>query len=92
MPENIIIKQDYFTNIKIAIDGINEYFSSQFKVKNFPALDGEFVVESTIERIMSRLDCVDPTWLDDQNKVNDIIQTISENIKNIDPVDGVYKF
>ena len=90
MPENIIIKQDYFTNIKIAIDGINEYFSSQFKVKNFPALDGEFVVESTIERIMSRLDCVDPTWLDDQNKVNDIIQTISENIKNIDPVDGVY--
>lgn len=91
MSENIIIKQAYFTNIKIAIDSINEYFSSQFKTKNFPDLDGDFVLESTIERIISRLNSVDPTWIDDPNKLNDILSTVSENIKNINPVDGVYQ-
>ena len=91
MSEHIIIKQDYFNNIKVAIDSLNEFFTSGFKVKNFPAIDGDFVLEPTIERIISRLNCVDPTWMEDPNKMNDVINMISENLKNIDPVDGVYQ-
>lgn len=90
MAENIIIKQEYFDNIKTAIDGLNEFFTSGFKVKNFPSVDGDVQLESTLERIVSRLDGVDPTWMEDPNKVNDIIQTISDNLKNINPADGVY--
>lgn len=90
MAENIIIKQEYFDNIKTAINGLNEFFTSGFKVKNFPSVDGDVQLESTLERIVSRLDGVDPTWMEDPNKVNDIIQTISDNLKNINPADGVY--
>lgn len=90
MAENIIIKQEYFTNIQTAINSLNEFFTSGFKTKNFPVLDGDYQLEPTIERIISRLNGVDPTWLEDSNKVNDIIKTIGENISNINPVDGVY--
>lgn len=90
MAENIIIKQEYFDNIKTAIDGLNEFFTSGFKVKNFPSVDGDVQLESTLERIVSRLDGVDPTWMEDPNMVNDVIQTISDNLKNINPADGVY--
>lgn len=90
MSENIIIKQEYFTNIQTAINSLNDFFTSGFKNKNFPVLDGDYQLEPTIERIVSRLNGVDPTWMEDSNKVHDIVETISDNLKNIDPVDGVY--
>lgn len=88
---NIIIKQSYFTNIQTAINSLNEFCSSGFKVKNFPVLDGDFQLDPMLERILSRLDSVDPTWLEDEGKLNGIIEMINENIANIDPVDGVYE-
>lgn len=88
---NIIIKQSYFTNIQTAINSLNEFCSSGFKVKNFPVLDGDFQLDPMLERIISRLDGVDPTWLEDEGKMNAIIEQINENIQNIDPVDGVYE-
>jgi len=88
---NIIIKQAYFTNIQTAINSLNEFCSSGFKVKNFPVLDGEFELDATVERILSRLESVDPTWLEDEGKMNGIIEMINENIQKIDPVDGVYE-
>ena len=87
---NIIIKQSYFNNIQTAINSLNEFCSSGFKVKNFPVLDGDFQIDPTIERIITRLDSVDPTWLEDEGKLNSIIEMINENISHIDPVDGVY--
>lgn len=88
---NIIIKQSYFTNIQTAINSLNEFCSSGFKVKNFPVLNGDFQLDPMLERIISRLNSVDPTWLEDEGKMNAIIEQINENIKNIDPVDGVYE-
>lgn len=88
---NIIIKQSYFTNIQTAINSLNEFCSSGFKVKNFPVLDGDFQLDPMLERILSRLDSVDPTWLEDEGKLNGIIDLINENIQKIDPVDGVYE-
>lgn len=90
MAENIVIKQSYFANIQTAINSLNEFFSSGFKTKNFPVLDGDFQLDPLVERIISRLDAVDPTWLEDEERLNSIIATINENIKGIDPVDGVY--
>jgi hypothetical protein len=88
---NIIIKQSYFTNIQTAINSLNEFCSSGFRVKNFPVLDGDFQLDPLLERILSRLDSVDPTWLEDEGKLNGIIEMINENIAKIDPVDGVYE-
>lgn len=88
---NIVIKQSYFTNIQTAINSLNEFCSSGFRVKNFPVLDGDFQLDPMLERILSRLDSVDPTWLEDEGKLNGIIEMINENIANIDPVDGVYE-
>lgn len=90
MERNIIIKQEYFTNIKTAIDSLNEFFSSGFKVKNFPVLDGDFQLDPTVEKIISRLNSVDPTWLTDESRLNEVIQSINDGLKGINPVDGVY--
>lgn len=89
--ERIIIKQEYFTNIQTAINSLNEFFSSEFKTKNFPVLDGDFQLDPTVEKILSWLSSVDPTWLTDEAKVTSIIDTINEGIKTINPVDGVYE-
>lgn len=88
---NIIIRQEYFDNIKTAIEGLNQFFTSGFKTKNFPSVDGDIQTEPTIEHIITRLDCVDPTWMEDTDKINDVIKSISDNVKNINPVDGVYE-
>lgn len=88
---NIIIKQSYFTNIQTAINSLNEFCSSGFKVKNFPILDGDFQLDPMLERILSRLDSVDPTWLEDEGKLNGVIEMINETISHIDPVDGIYE-
>lgn len=91
MHENdIIIKQDYFTDIESAINSINDFFSTGFKTRNFPILDDTTTLEPTIEKIVTRLSSVDPTWLSDESKFNDIITMINEGIANIDPADGIY--
>lgn len=88
---NIIIKQNYFTNIQTAINSLNDFFSSGFKTKNFPIIDGDYQLDIIVERIISRLDAVDPTWLSDESKYVEIIKTINDNLNGIDPVDGVYQ-
>ena len=88
---NIIIKQNYFTNAQTAINSLNDFFSSGFKTRNFPVLDNDFQLEPAIEKIISRLSSVDPTWIDDDNKLSAVIASLNESCKAIDPVDGVYQ-
>ena len=91
MDENkIIIKQSYFTNIQTAINCINEFFSSQFKNKNFPVLDEGMDLDPTVERIISRLNAVDSSWVFDENKFQDMMNLINGEIDKIDPENGVY--
>ena len=89
--KNIIIKQSYFTNIKTAIDSINQFFGSQFKTKNFPVLEEGIDLDPTVERIVARLNAVDPTWPYDENKYQDMINLINAELEKIDPADGVYE-
>ena len=91
MHENdIIIKQEYFTGIESAINSINNFFSSGFKTRDFPVLDENVTLEPTVEKIITRLSSVDPLWLSDENKFNEIIAMINEGISKIDPVEGIY--
>ena len=89
--KNIIIKQSYFTNIQTSINSINEFFSSQFKNKNFPILDEGIEVEPTVERIISRLNAVDSSWVFDENKYQDMLNLINGELEKIDPEGGVYE-
>lgn len=88
---NIIIKQSYFTNAQTAINSLNEFFSSGFKTRNFPVLDNDFQLEPAIEKIVSRLSSVDPTWIDDESKLTAVISSLNESCRAIDPTDGVYQ-
>lgn len=88
--KNIIIKKEYFDNIQVAINSINDFFSSNFKSKNFPIINDDYQIEPTIEKIINNLNFVEPSWLDNPEKVNDVVQAINETIENINPVDGVY--
>lgn len=90
MSRNIIIKQSYFTGIQTAINCLNEFFSSGFKTRNFPALDNDVQLDPSIERILSLISNVDPTWLEDENKLREILDEVSDNLQEINPVDGVY--
>lgn len=88
---NIIIKQNYFTNAQTAINSLNEFFSSGFKTRNFPVLDNDFQLEPAIEKIISRVSSVDPTWIDDDSKLTTVIASLNDACKSINPVDGVYQ-
>ena len=88
---NIIIKQTYFTNAQTAINSLNEFFSSGFKTRNFPVLDNDFQLEPAIEKVISRLSSVDPTWIDDESKLTAIVASLNEACRSVDPVNGVYQ-
>ncbi len=91
MENAIIIKQSYFSGIKVAIDALNEFFSSGFETKNFPTVGEDYDLDPTIERLITRLDAVDPTWLKDDAKFNEIVHMINDEIAKIDPVNGIYQ-
>lgn len=91
MDNAIIIKQSYFSGIKVAIDALNEFFGSGFEVKNFPTVGEDYDLDPTIERLITRLDTVDPTWLKDDTKFNEIIHMINDEIAKLDPANGIYQ-
>lgn len=88
MPElpakQIVIKKEYFDNIKISIDSINSFFTSDFKNKNFPVIDSEFQLDGTIMDILSWLNNVDPKWIDDPSRVENALDAIHDSTENMD--------
>lgn len=85
MPNNqIIIKKDYFDNIKTAIDSINSFFSSNYKEKNFPVVDIDFQLDSVIMTILSWFNTIEPTWINDPDKVNSVVDSIHEATESMD--------
>ena len=68
--KKIIIKKEYFDNIKTTIDSINSFFSSNFKDKNFPIVDSDFQLDSTLLGIVSWLNNVEPAWISDPSRVD----------------------
>lgn len=91
MENAIIIKQSYFNGIKVAIDAMNAFFESGFTTKNFPTVGEDYDLDPTIERIITRLDAIDPTWLKDETKYTSVINMINDAIAKIDPENGIYQ-
>ena len=85
----IIIRKEYFDNIKTAIDSMNSFFASNFKNKDFPVVDSDFQLDNTILTILSWLNNVDPNWISDPSKIETVIDNINEATKGYD-ADNIY--
>ena len=77
--EKIIIRQEYFDNIKVAVDSINKFFESQFEVKDFPVDRSN--LEYSISWIIDILNDLDPVYIKDQNTIDEAIDGIVEKIE-----------
>lgn len=90
--KKIVIKKEYFDNIKTAIGSLNDFFSSNFTIKNFPTVDDEFQLDGTIANIFDWLDHVEPTWISDPAKIEQILDQLldSDIVKNADSSTNIY--
>ena len=86
MVNKIVVRQVYFDNIKIAVDSLNEFFSSKFTKKDFPMLEEDYTVDQSIVQIIQFLNSVDASWLQDSshlenaiNKLNDVGNELDGN-------------
>lgn len=84
-PTQIIIKRAYFDNIRTTIDAINEFFSSQFKTKNFPSIESDTDVDIILNDIVEYLNNVEPSWIDNPDKVDAAVESINESIEEEHP-------
>lgn len=75
---SIIVKKRYFDNIETAINSLNQFFSSNFKQKNFPIIDGDYSVDESVLKIVSLMNSVEPSWVDSPEEVERIVDAINK--------------
>lgn len=80
----IIVKKNYFDNIETAINSLNQFFSSNFKQKNFPVLDGDYSVDESVMKILSLMNGVESSWVDSPEEVERIVDAINSVSENYD--------
>ena len=78
--KQIIIRRDYFDNIKTAIDALNEFFSSNYQNKNFPMVDSDEQIDPSILYIISTLNSIEPATVSDPSAVEELLSQIGEDI------------
>ena len=78
--DQIIIRQQYFDNIKSAVDGINQFFESEFQTKNFPTNTSE--LDWAIANIVELLEDLDPSYVSDNSRFEDTIDMINEKVND----------
>lgn len=89
MASQIVIKKTYFDNIKVAIDAMNKFFSSNFKTKAFPVVNNDFQLDRIIARTLSWLNNVEPSWVDDPNQAAKTLQGLKELLDGEGSVQGI---
>ena len=75
------VSNDYFENIDKAINSLNAFFNSNFKIKNFPIdvdEDSDDNIEPCIASIIKWMNYIRPDMVNDPNKVDDMIDRINE--------------
>ena len=77
--DQIIIKQQYFDNIKTAVDAINQFFDSGFETKNFPA--DKTTTDWAIANIIDMIEDLDPVYVSDADKMNLVIEDIQTKMQ-----------
>ena len=83
----IVIRKEYFDNINTVITSINSFFSSNFKNKNFPVVDETFQTDTVVMEIISWLNNVEPSWIDNYDKIEEVLNGIIEATKDIEDED-----
>ena len=73
----IIVKKSYFDNIETTINSLNQFFSSNFKNKNFPVIDGDYEVNDSILKIVGLMNGVESSWVDNPDEVERIVNAIN---------------
>lgn len=81
--KQIIIRRDYFDNIKTAIDALNEFFSSNYQNKNFPMVDSDEQIDPSILYIISTLNSIEPSTVSDPSAVEELLSQIGEDIGDL---------
>lgn len=88
----IKVKPQYFDDFTKCVDALNSFFQSGYKTKNFPMIDEEDDVEPVILHILKWMDLINPTWIDNSEKVEDAVDTlrkISDDLEDKDDDDEV---
>jgi hypothetical protein len=81
----IKVKDLFFKDFMKCVDALNAFFSSEYKVKNFPMIEDEDdSIESTIYNIMKWMDSVDPTWIDNPDKIEESINKIRDVVDKLE--------
>ena len=73
----IIVKKSYFDNIETTINSLNQFFSSNFKQKNFPVVDGDYEVDDSVMKIVGLMNGVESSWVDNPEEVERIVNAIN---------------
>lgn len=73
----ITIKKEYFDNIETAVKSLNNFFGSDYKTKDFPMIESNEQLDATILSILSWMNNVDPTWIDNSDKIESVIERIN---------------
>jgi len=73
----IVVKKSYFDNIEKTIDSLNQFFSSNFKQKNFPVVDGDYEVDDSVMKIVGLMNGVESSWVDNPEEVERIVNAIN---------------
>lgn len=85
MARQIVIKKTYFENIKVAIDAMNKFFSSNFKTKAFPVVNSDFQLDRIVARTISWLNNIEPSWIDDPNKAVAVLDELKKYVAENKP-------
>ena len=73
----IVVKKSYFDNIEKTIESLNQFFSSNFKQKNFPVVDGDYEVDDSVMKIVGLMNGVESTWVDNPDEVDRVVSAIN---------------
>ena len=77
MGKNIIINKNYFTNIEKAIASINNFFSSDFKTKDFPDTSEGSDLDGGICSCIASFEDVNPQWIVNPEEADEAVDKIN---------------
>lgn len=80
---SIRVKDIYFKNFMKAVDSLNQFFQSNYKVKNFPMLDDDDNAELVIQNVLTWMDRINPQWIDNPDLIAESLDKIDDIVSNI---------
>ncbi|MBO4735618.1 MAG: hypothetical protein J5614_04410 [Paludibacteraceae bacterium] len=85
MAQTIVIKKEYFDNIRTAIDSMNKFFESNFKTKSFPVVNNDFQLDRILARTLSWLNNVEPSWVANPKNAEAALQNLRSLVEGEAP-------